>query len=908
MIVGNSNKGIYANGEYSYNPMPTINNNEIHSNANYDLQLYKYKNPETVVDATHNWWGTEDGITLSKRIYDFSDAGNSAIADFVPFLDESGNPISHPYVQGVISTDTTWTAADSPYLIVGHAIVNYFTTLTVEPGTVVKFTGSYYLRIDGILNAQGTEDNRIVFTSNAVTPQAGDWHSIYFTNTSVDEDCILDYVDVEYSTNGVQCESASPTISNSAISYTTNYGIYANNGSSPIVSHNTINESTYGVYAVNSSPPISNNTIQNYASYGVYASGGFSSAISDNTFTQTFSYIGTGTGIYCENSSPTISGNTIEKSSIGVYCYRNSSPVISDNVIVGNSNKGIYAYGEYSYNPMPTINNNEIHSNANYDLQLYRYQSPETVVDATYNWWNSCNPEEISERIYDHHDDGNSAYADFEPFLCPFITNLSPISGPVGTLVTITGENFGESQDDSTVTFNGIDAGAADSWSDTEISIKVPEGATTGPVVVTVGGQPSNDDKSFTVISPTAPVITSISPSIGPVGTPVTITGENFGDSQDGSTVTFNDVDAGEASCWLGTKILIKVPEGAMTGPVVVTVGGQASNDDKIFTIGEVPPCSFADIDGDCDVDIVDIQKVAGRWNTGCGDGDYVPEYDVDGDGDIDIVDIQKVAGCWDTVLPSVTGIVATNMFELKPASPVQVSIKPRLQKLTISETTMIEVKIENVVNIGAFEVTLGYDNSVAQLATLGTQLGDFLSGGERTVAAVGPRIDENQSAFSYGAFSFGENPGPDGDGILATIPLTAQGEGQTMIKLMGVKLTDTDGKLIDVGKVKNGLVKVVPQETALAPNFPNPFNPDTWIPYQLSKDARVTIELYSVSGKLIQVLDLGYKEAGFYTQKSNAAYWDGRNQVGEKVASGVYFYHLKAGDFHATRKLLVTK
>ena len=489
----------------------------------------------------------------------------------------------------------------------------------------------------------------------------------------------------------------------------------------------------------------------------------------------------------------------------------------------------------------------------------------------------------------------------------PIITNLSPLSGPVGTLVTVTGENFGGSQDGSTVTINDLPQEIV-SWSDAEISITVVEGTTTGPVIVTVGGQASNDDKIFTVISPTAPVITSISPSIGPVGTPVTITGENFGDSQDGSTVTFNGVDAGVASCWTNTKILIIVPPGATTGPVVVTVGGQASNDDKIFTIGEVPPCSFADIDGDCDVDIVDIQKVAGRWNTGCGDGDYIPEYDVDGDGDIDIVDIQQVAGCWGTVLPCATGVVATNALELKPASPVQVSIQPRLQKLTISGTAMIEVKIENVSDLGAFEVTLGYDNSVVQLAAEGIQLGDFLSSSGRTVAAVASRIDRNQGTFSYGAFSFGESPGPDSGGILARIPLTAKDEGQTMLKLMGVKLTDTDGKPIDVGKVKHGLVKVVPQETALAPNFPNPFNPDTWIPYQLSKDARVIIELYSVSGKLIRVLDLGYKEAGFYTQKSNAAYWNGRNQVGEKIASGVYFYHLKAGKFHATRKLLVTK
>jgi len=490
----------------------------------------------------------------------------------------------------------------------------------------------------------------------------------------------------------------------------------------------------------------------------------------------------------------------------------------------------------------------------------------------------------------------------------PHITGINPPSGPIGTLVTITGENFGDEQDDSKVTFNGDNAGDADSWSDTEIQIKVPDDATTGPVVVTVCGQASNDDKIFTVIPPTMPVITSISPSIGPVGTSVTITGENFSVQQGDSEVTFNGEPAEEeAGCWTDTKILVKVPEGATTGPVIVTVGGQSSNDDKIFTVGEVPPCSFADIDRDCDVDIVDIQKVAGRWNTGCGDGDYIPEYDVDGDGDIDIVDIQKVAGCWNTILPCVAGAVVANTLELKPASPVQVSIQPRLQKLTISEIAMIEVKIENVVNIGAFEVTLGYDNKVIEVVTSDIQLGDFLSNSGRTVAAVGPRID-NQGTFSYGAFSFGESPGPDGDGILARIPLTAKGEGRTMLRLMSVKLTDTNGKEFEVGRVKNGLIRVVPQETVLAANFPNPFNPDTWIPYQLSKDAQVTIEIYSVSGKLIRTLDLGYKEAGFYTRKSKAAYWDGRNQVGEKVASGVYFYHLKAGDFYATRKLLVTK
>ena len=96
--------------------------------------------------------------------------------------------------------------------------------------------------------------------------------------------------------------------------------------------------------------------------------------------------------------------------------------------------------------------------------------------------------------------------------------------------------------------------------------------------------------------------------------------------------------------------------------------------------------------------------------------------------------------------------------------------------------------------------------------------------------------------------------------------------------------------------------------ETALLPNYPNPFNPETWIPYQLSKPADVTLSIYSVDGRLVQTLALGHQTAGVYQGKSRAAYWDGRNSVGERVASGIYFYTFTAGSFTATRKMLIRK
>ena len=103
-------------------------------------------------------------------------------------------------------------------------------------------------------------------------------------------------------------------------------------------------------------------------------------------------------------------------------------------------------------------------------------------------------------------------------------------------------------------------------------------------------------------------------------------------------------------------------------------------------------------------------------------------------------------------------------------------------------------------------------------------------------------------------------------------------------------------------------LAALLPKETVLLPNYPNPFNPETWIPYRLAEDAFVTLTIYNGSGRVVRTLDVGYRIAAFYESRSKAIYWNGRNEFGEGVASGVYFYHLSAGDFSATRKMLIIK
>ena len=97
-------------------------------------------------------------------------------------------------------------------------------------------------------------------------------------------------------------------------------------------------------------------------------------------------------------------------------------------------------------------------------------------------------------------------------------------------------------------------------------------------------------------------------------------------------------------------------------------------------------------------------------------------------------------------------------------------------------------------------------------------------------------------------------------------------------------------------------------KQTELLQNFPNPFNPETWIPYQLANDALVTVDIYDQSGHIVRALDIGKQKSGVYRAKTNAAYWDGRNQNGELVTSGTYYYQFRAGDYSASRRMVIVK
>ncbi|MCH8294353.1 T9SS type A sorting domain-containing protein, partial [Candidatus Poribacteria bacterium] len=171
-------------------------------------------------------------------------------------------------------------------------------------------------------------------------------------------------------------------------------------------------------------------------------------------------------------------------------------------------------------------------------------------------------------------------------------------------------------------------------------------------------------------------------------------------------------------------------------------------------------------------------------------------------------------------------------------------------------------------------------------------------------------------SSLNNGAFSYlGNIGGIDDASELAIITLAeselSHARADTMLSLYQIQLVDGNGKQIRV-TVEVGHLSVeamrIPEKSTLLPNYPNPFNPETWIPYQLAQPAYVAISIYNARGILIRQLELGHQAAGSYISRNRAAYWNGRNFHGEKVSSGVYLYHIEAEDFNAVGKMAVVK
>ena len=224
----------------------------------------------------------------------------------------------------------------------------------------------------------------------------------------------------------------------------------------------------------------------------------------------------------------------------------------------------------------------------------------------------------------------------------------------------------------------------------------------------------------------------------------------------------------------------------------------------------------------------------------------------------------------------------------------------------TTSPIFRIRLKTETPTTIPAWDVDEDGKIAVTDLVLVATALG--------TNSPENPRLDVNGDGtvniqdLVLVATHLGETAGAAAPTLVA---LPERLTPETLQQVLDLLRTQNDGSLAfqrAIANLEQLLAALMPKETALLANYPNPFNPETWIPYQLAEPAEVTLRIYAISGALVRTLALGHQPAGIYQTRTRAAYWDGKNASGEPVASGVYFYTLTTNEFTSTRKMLIRK
>ena len=228
-----------------------------------------------------------------------------------------------------------------------------------------------------------------------------------------------------------------------------------------------------------------------------------------------------------------------------------------------------------------------------------------------------------------------------------------------------------------------------------------------------------------------------------------------------------------------------------------------------------------------------------------------------------------------------------------------------------------LRLNTADITDLAGWQTDIAFDPALLKVnGASGINEGNFLKQGNGRTFFQKGTIKNKQGSVTGIKSARISRGGATGEGRLLSIRFTALANGQGRVVFRNFRAGNSAGQtipstlpeiIIAVGNTPAAPV-LLPDETALLVNYPNPFNPETWIPYQLAVSAEVALRIYAANGALVRTLDLGHQSAGIYAYRSRAAYWDGKNEVGEPVASGIYFYTLTAGDFTATRKMLIRK
>ena len=258
--ITNNTDGVHCIGGID---VSHINNNSIYGNAGFNLSMGGP--PQLTLDAENNWWGSVDPAVIMAKIWDYQDDLNLATVDFIPFLDApNGNPIGQNYLYGNLAG--TLTQNVSPYIVIGNAVIQVNTALTIQAGVEVKFAGNYSLTVNGTLNSLGTATQRVKFTSNRATPARGDWNKIQInTNNNT-----LSYLQVEYADKGIngginQIGVWIQMIIQNSVFLNNNAGVWVDRGSVVTIQNSDFQNNGVGVYLDHNLATLTNNTIINNA-------------------------------------------------------------------------------------------------------------------------------------------------------------------------------------------------------------------------------------------------------------------------------------------------------------------------------------------------------------------------------------------------------------------------------------------------------------------------------------------------------------------------------------------------------------------------------------------------------------------------------------------------------------------
>ncbi len=283
------------------------------------------------------------------------------------------------------------------------------------------------------------------------------------------------------------------------------------------------------------------------------------------------------------------------------------------------------------------------------------------------------------------------------------------------------------------------------------------------------------------------------------------------------------------------------------------------------------------------------------------------PPYDVNQDGKVDIFDLVLVGQHFGEKFINATPTADFGQFRsVSPEGELRLLMTP-----SVTDTRQLTVSIHTtaIADLYGYHFSIQYDPAILEFLTASPS---------PVLAAALPQsywhISQQGTQLKFTQTRQATLKGVTAEGSLAMLVFhvkkTVPPSSQPPIRLVDLQLADSLTRAIPVHVVgeRVSMTELFPEKPMLLQNHPNPFNPETWIPYQLSTDSEVVISIYDTNGERVRQFDLGYQHVGTYITRGRAAYWDGEDMYGEQVASGLYFYQIRAGAFSATRKMVIVK